>query len=179
VVDAGQSASETSQRALLDEVLKKGALVWLRVGDRDHARWHAWSGEHVYLLTGAGEQPDPGLASDPVVRVVARSKDNRHRLIAFDADVSVLTADDDDWEAATGELAKQRLNLSDAEHAPERWTTPEFRLYRLTPRLPLVEGVDDVPSESHRTAPVPTEATTAGRKPFVLHRRHGSGRPLS
>jgi hypothetical protein len=179
VADTAQTANEVSQRAILDEALKKGALVWLQVDGRDHARWHAWTGEHVYLLTGSGEQPDPGLVPGGAVGVVVRSKDNRHRLIAFVSDVSALTADDEDWEAATAELAKQRLNLSDAEHAPARWAGPEFTLYRLTPRLPLVEDVDDVPTVSHRAAPVPTEATTAGRKPYVLHRRHGSGRPLS
>jgi hypothetical protein len=179
VADSARARNEASQRAILDEALKKGALVWVEVESRGHARWHAWTGEHVYLLTGAGEQPDPGLVPGGTVRVVVRSKDNRHRLIAFDADVSLLRADDEDWESATAELAKQRLNLSDAENAPSRWATPEFTVYRLTPRLPLVEDVDDVPSESHRAAPVPTEATTAGRKPYVLHRRHGSGRPLS
>lgn len=179
MADTGQTADAVSQRAILDEALKKGALVWVQLDDRGHARWHAWTGEHVYLLTGLGEQPDPGLSPGGSVRVVVRSKDNRHRLIAFDADVSVLTADADDWTAATAELAKQRLNLRDAEHAPTRWATSDFTIFRLSPRLPLAEDVADVPAESHRAAPEPTEATTAGRKPYVLHRRHGSGRPLS
>ena len=172
---------DVSQRAILDEALKRGALIWLQIGSRSHARWHAWAGDHVYLLTGPGEQPDPdpGLASGAAVRVVVRSKDNRHRLIAFDADVSVLQASDDDWPAATAELAKQRLNLTDAENAAVRWAAPEFVLYRLTPRLPLAEGVDDDSSASERASPVPTDATTAGARPWVLHRRGGSGRPLS
>ncbi|MEJ7629357.1 MAG: hypothetical protein WKF54_07170 [Nocardioidaceae bacterium] len=170
---------EISQHAILDEALKKGALVWLQVGGRSHARWHAWSGSHVYLLTGPGEQPDPGLSASEAVCVVVRSKDNRHRLIAFDADVSRLEGGDDDWESATTQLARLRLNLSDAEHAPDVWAGPEFALYRLTPRLPLAEDVDDVPSVSHRAPPVPTGATTAGRRPWVLHRRGGSGRRLS
>jgi hypothetical protein len=170
---------DVSQRAILDEALKKGALIWLQIGSRSHARWHARAGDHVYLLTGPGEQPDPGLASGAAVRVVVRSKDNRHRLIAFDADVSTLQAGDTDWETATAELAKARLNLSDADSAATRWTAQEFALYRLTPRLPLAEGVGDVPAMSHRASPVATDATTAGRPPFVLHRRGGSGRPLS
>lgn len=179
MADTGQAASELSQRAILDEGLKKGALVWVQIGERSHARWHAWVGGRVYLLTGPDEQPDPGLASVDAARVVVRSKDNRHRLIAFDADVSRVSPDDADWEAATTELARLRLNLSDAEHAPHRWRVGEFAIFRLTPRLPLVEDVDDIPRQSHRAAPVPTPATTASRRPFILHRRHGSGRPLS
>jgi hypothetical protein len=179
VMDAGETARDSSERAVLDEALKKGALVWVQVGARNNARWHVWTGEHVYVLTGGDEQPDPGLMPGTMTRVVVRSKDNQHRLIAFDADVSRLAAGDEDWAVATAELAKQRLNLNDAEHAANRWATPQFSIFRLTPRLPLVQGVDDVPSESHRARPVPTAATTSGRKPYVVHRRHGSGRPLS
>src|SRR4051812_17206276 len=114
VADTGQAADELSQRAILDEALKKGALVWVQVAERSHARWHAWIGGHVYLLTGPGEQPDPGLASRDAALVVVRSKDNRHRLVAFDAEVSRVSPDDADWAAATAELARLRLNLSDA-----------------------------------------------------------------
>lgn len=170
---------EISQRAILDEALKKGALVWLEVGGRSHARWHAWTDGHVYLLTGDGEQPDPGLSVGQPVRVVVRSKDNRHRLIAFDADLSELTADDTDWDDATSELAKARLNLADADSAASRWATPDYTIYRLRPRLPLAEAVDDIPDASHRETPPHTSATTAGRRPWVLHRRRGHGRPLS
>lgn len=179
MADPGRTASEVSQRALLDEALKKGALVWVEIGGRSHARWHAWTNDHVYLLTGPGEQPDPGLGLVRSVSVLVRSKDNRHRLIGFDADVSVVGPPDGDWGPATSELARVRLNLEDAEHAPERWATLAFAIYRLNPRLPLSESSDDLPSASHRAAPVPTSATTAGRRPFVLHRRGGSGRPLS
>jgi len=38
---------------------------------------------------------------------VARSKDYRHRLIAFDADVARLEPADDDWGSATAELARK------------------------------------------------------------------------
>lgn len=170
---------DIAQRAILDEALKKGALVWLQVGGRSHARWHAWNDGHLYLLTGSGEQPDPGLSGGAAVRVVVRSKDNRHRLIAFDADVSELTPGDADWDEATAELVKARLNLADADSAATRWATAAYTLYRLGPRLPLVEAVDDIPDASHRETPVPTVATTAGRRPWVLHRRGGSGRRLS
>ena len=172
-------ADDGFERAILDEGLKKGALVWLEVAGRSHARWHAWTGEHVYLLTGQGEQPDPGLQDGSTVRVVVRSKDNRHRMLAFDADVSVLTPEADDWGPATAALTKERLNLHDSDGAVDRWASNDFVLYRLTPLLPLAEAVDDISSDSHRAVPPPTEATTAGPPPRVLHRRGTSGRRLS
>lgn len=170
---------EITQRALLDEALKKGALVWLEVGERSHARWYAWTGEHVYLLTGGGEQPDPGLVDGAITEAVVRSKDNRHRLIAFHADVSILRDADPDWHAATADLAKARLNLPDPAGAPARWTAPAFTIYRLTPQLPLAESVGDVSDVSRRATPMDTSATTAGPRPWILHRRGRSGRPLS
>lgn len=171
---------ETAQRSILDEALKKGALVWLQLGsERGHARWYAWSDRRIYVLTGTGEQPDPGLSGGLAVRVVVRSKDNRHRIIAFDADVSPLTPADPDWDAATAELVRQRLNLMDAEAAAQRWAGSGYALYRLTPRLPLAETPDAAPDGSRREQPVPSGATTVDRVPWVLHRRGGSGRRLS
>ncbi len=177
------AADELAQRAILDEGLKKGALVWLQLGSRSHARWYAWADGHVYLLTGRDEQPDPGVTPGEPVRVVVRSKDNRHRMLAFDADVSRLLPADADWSQATSELAKARLNLSSSNAAGDRWSEPGFVLYRLDPRLPLAESPADAPGDtpdaSHRQAPVPTAATTANRQPWVLHKRGGSGRALS
>jgi len=170
---------ETSQRALLDEALKKSALVWLSLDGRSHGRWHAWLDGQVYLLTGPGEQPDPGLVEGSVVRIVVRSKDDGQHLVTADADTSQLRPSDDDWNAATAELAKLRLNLSDPAGAPTRWADPQFTLYRLTPKLPLVAAPGQLPDDSRRRAPVPTPATTARPAPRVLHRRGGSGRPLS
>lgn len=170
---------EVSQRAILDEALKKGALVWLEAGTRSHARWYAWTGEHVYVLTGGGEQPDPGLEDGTTTEVVVRSKDNRHRLIAFRADVSILREGDPDWHPATADLAKARLNLPDPAGAPARWAAPDFTLYRLTPQMPLTESVGDVSNVSRRATPMDTSATTAGPRPRILHRRGRPGRQPS
>lgn len=189
---AGEAAdptldSETAQRALLDEGLKKGALLWLELGTapadgqdpRPHPRWYSWTDSRVYLVTGGEEQPDPGLADASRVRGVVRSKANGHRLLAFDADVSIMSPSDDDWETATAALAKDRLNLARAEEADRRWSEPPYAVYRLTPILPLVDEPAEERTSSRRAAPAPTSATTAGRKPWVLHRRGRSGRPLS
>lgn len=169
---------ETGERALLDEALKKSSLVWLVLGGRTHGRWHAWLDGRLYLLTGAGEQPDPGLAGTPVVRIVVRSKDDQRHLLTVDADISRLEPSDSDWESATTELAKLRLNLSDASHAPARWTSGDFAIFRLTPRLPLIEEPGRLPDDSRRRAPAATPATTSARAPRATHRRCRFGRRL-
>lgn len=170
------------QQALVDEAAKKSALLWLQTPTAPAAQavWHAWLDGHAYVLTGGGEQPDPGLATASSVVVVVRSKDTTNRLLSFTADVTTVTPEDDDWPGATGELARSRLNLRDAEHAPSRWAgDPAYRIFRLTRHGALRERPGEYGAESHRAPPVPSPATTKTRSPHVLHRRGGSGRPLS
>ncbi len=170
------------QQTLVDEAAKKSALLWLQTpaAPAGRAVWHVWLDEHAYVLTGGGEQPDPGLAATSSVVVVVRSKDTTNRLLTFTADVTTVTPEDVDWPAATIELARARLNLRDAEHAPSRWAQdPAYRIFRLTRRGALRERPGAYDADSHRAAPVPSPATTKTRSPRVLHRRGGSGRPLS
>jgi hypothetical protein len=163
--------------------MKKSGLIWMGEAgsDRLRAYWHAWLDGKAYLLTGGGEQPDPGLRERSEVDVVVRSKDTWHRLVKFRAGVTLLLATDRDWPQASAELAKARLNLHDAEGAPERWAADRnTRCYRLTPVGEVLEGPgDDYPSDSLRATPVPSTATTKGRLPRVLHRRDTRRRPLS
>lgn len=180
--------------------MKKSGLIWVHTNQTPGGRalWHVWLAGNVYLLTRAvyagaptapdpderpganSEQPDPNLQMEAAVWIVVRSKDNASRLISFEAVPSLLKSDDADWEAATSELAKSRLNLRDPEDAPRRWARdPRCRLYRLTLTGEVGELPGSYDSTSHRAAPVATPATTAGKAPWVLHRRGHSGRPLS
>lgn len=167
--------------ALVDEALKKTWLVWVTLpSGRTQPCWHSWVGGHVYLLTGPGEQPDPGLAEGDTVKLVVRSKDNSQRLLGLAATTQRLQPGDPDWDTATSALAAGRLNLSKAAQAPQRWATdPATVIYRLVPTGELLEGPGAYPDTSHRAVPVSTPATTAAALPRVLHRRGGSGRPLS
>lgn len=174
--------SDFETTALVAEAMKRSGLVWLRWSDppRTQAFWHSWLGGRAYLLTGPGEQPDPRLDEGERVEVIVRSKDNAQRLVVYPASATRLRPQDDDWTEATSSLASARLNLSDATHAPERWSTDEgTRIYRLAPGSELLQGPDSYLDESGRATPVPTSATTAGKPPRVLHRRGGSGPPLS
>ncbi|MBA2773665.1 MAG: hypothetical protein H0U36_06425 [Nocardioidaceae bacterium] len=175
-------ADEWQRQALIDEALKKSALIWLTRDPprREQAFWHAWVDGLAYLLTGPGEQPDPGLQEGERLRLVVRSKDTVQRLVVVDATAHRLQPDDDDWEAATAALAAGRLNLAHAEQAPARWAgDAATAIYRLTLGKQLVEGPGHYADTAHRATPSPTPATTATRRPWVLHKRGGSGRRLS
>jgi hypothetical protein len=168
-------------QALVDEAMKKTALIWVRTpaSPGGRALWHAWLNGLAYVVTGGDEQPDPGLESGSV-EVLVRSKDTADRLVVFTSEVSPMRPDDADWAEATGELAKTRLNLRGAAEAPQRWQDPAYRLYRLRPTGPsLVEAPGRYPDTSGRARPVMTAATTAGAQPWIVHRPGGSGRPLS
>ncbi len=175
-------ADEWQRRALVDEALKKSALIWLtrEPPHREQAYWHAWVDGRAYLLTGPGEQPDPHLQEGERLRLVVRSKDTVQRLVVVDATAHRLQPADDDWGSATAALAAGRLNLPHAEQAPARWAgDPATAIYRLTLGTELIEGPGQYADTSHRATPPPTTATTATRRPWVLHKRGGSGRRLS
>ncbi len=113
--------------------MKKSGLVWLGTGGSTQPRafWHAWLDGKAYLLTGADEQPDPDLRERGEVEVLVRSKDTAHRMLAVPRHGHSAAGHGRDWEAATAQLAKSRLNLSDAAGAPTRWAYDRgYRLYR-------------------------------------------------
>lgn len=181
VADEAVSEPPMETQALVDEAFKKAGLIWVTTpaAPLGHAFWHVWVGSVAYVLTGPGEQPDPRLADGDDVAVVVRSKDTWHRLLTLTAKASRLRPDDADWAAATTALAGSRLNLHDSEHAPERWADELFAVYRLEPTGEISEAPGNYSAESHRAAPVPSPATTQGKKPWVVHKRGHSGRPLS
>ena len=178
-----RKAQLVRERAVVEEAVKRSSLVWVATDTAPGGRavWHVALDGRLYLVTGGDEQPDPGLVPDGAATVIVRSKDTGGRLVSLHVAVSELTADDDDWTAATTELAKARLNLPEAETASSRWADRStYRLFRLSPTdEPLAEGPREHSAASLRATPVPTPATTAGRKPWVVHQRGGSGSALS
>jgi hypothetical protein len=159
--------------ALIEEAAKKSDLLWLRAPE-GHARsqpvWHVWQDGAVYVLSGGSEQPVPDGIGDRAI-VTLRSKDKRSRLITFETDVTVVEPGSDTWDAVVPTLRAKRLNLTDAEHAPDRWAA-ESTVWRLQPTDVLLETPDDPSEASHATPPPPTPARS--RVPRPLHLR---GRP--
>jgi hypothetical protein len=169
------------ERALIDEAMKKSGIVWLDVGTGpiEQAVWYVWLDDAAYVLTGPGEQPDPGLSAGSVC-VFARSKETRSRLVGWTGSAARLGPTDDAWDAVAAALAKARLNLPEPASAPERWAAdPAIAIYRITPTGQLAEAPGRYSDAGGRAVPVPTSATTAGAPPKVIHRRQTARRPLS
>jgi hypothetical protein len=170
------------ESALIDEAMKKSGLVWLDVGSGPiaQAAWYVWLDGAAYVLTGDGEQPDPGLATAASVGVFARSKETRSLLVEWAGSAAPVPPTDDGWDDIAGALAKARLNLPDPATAPQRWAAdPAIAIFRITPTGPLVEAPGRYSDSSRRAAPAPTPAKTAGAPPKVIHRRKTARRPLS
>ena len=173
---------DPSEKALVDEAMKKSGIVWLDAGSRPIAQpaWYVWLEGAAYVLTGAGEQPDPGLAQGASVGVFARSKETRSLLVEWVGSASKVLPTDQSWEVVAAALAKARLNLPDPATAPRRWAAdPAIAIFQITPIGPLPEAPGAYSDSSRRAAPIPTPAATAGAPPKVIHRRKTARRPLS
>ena len=109
-------------RALLTEATKKAAIVWLTVGDRPaYPVWCLSVGASLYVVTGPGEQPAPGLASASTVRVSARG-DHGGLIVTWTANVARVAPGTDVWSAIAPQLASKRLNAPEpADTVVNRW----------------------------------------------------------
>jgi hypothetical protein len=116
------AAAHDRKRALLAEATKKAAIVWLTVGDRrPYAVWCLPVGESIYVVTGPGEQPAPGLVCGPTVRIGARG-DHGGLILMWDATVERVMPGSDAWSAVAPPLAAKRLNApGPAEALVDRW----------------------------------------------------------
>jgi hypothetical protein len=177
----GRQVTQADAAPWFDEVMKKSAVVWIGVEHRTQAMamWLAWVDGRVYLLTGGAEQPDPGLVPGAYATVTARSKENQHRVMTWVAETSVVTPADADWDDATGELVKRRLNLRESTTAVERWAAGAAVVWRLTPTGELVESPGHFRTDATFVEPIASPATTSGRRPAVIGPRGGRGAPLS
>lgn len=144
---------------LVTEAMKKAAIAWLGVdGQPAYAVWCLWVEDALYVVSGPGEQPAPGLAEASTIEVSARG-DHGGRIVTFRASVTRVPADD----PALPQLAAKRLNSASADALVARWGTDN--LVRLEPIEVL-----DLPDGSLAAPPPPTPATRTTRLPWRLHR---------
>jgi hypothetical protein len=151
--------------ALVEEATKKSGVLWLALPDlpQPRAAWHIWYEGAAYVLTGGeGEQPLPGLPESTHITVIVPSKDKRGRLVTWEAEVTEIEPETDEWDAVVPVLARERLN-GDQEQA-ERWTRDSY-VIRLAP---TGAATTDHPADYAAVRPVPTPATTIGRRPFMI-----------
>src|SRR2546429_9505405 len=70
---------------LVDEAMKKAAIAWLAVGSgRPYGVWCLWIDDALYVVSGPGEQPAPGLADTDAAEVTARG-DHGGRVLTWPA----------------------------------------------------------------------------------------------
>lgn len=120
-----------------ETALKKGTLLWLTIPQRKgepitRPAWYVQQGRTLYVLKGQGEQELPGLEEAAVVTVTVKSKDVKATMGTIDADVRIVT-DEEEFDRIAGLGLGKRLNLPDGNDALQRWRDTAT-LVELTPR---------------------------------------------
>jgi hypothetical protein len=106
---------------LVNEAMKKAAVAWLTVGSRPaYAVWCMWTDGSLYVVSGPGEQPAPGLARAGTVTVQARG-DHGGLIVEWTATVDSVRPGGDLWAVVAPQLAAKRLNGDPAPLLLERW----------------------------------------------------------
>lgn len=156
---------------LVDEAMKKAAVAWLTVpgGATGIAVWCLWIDGALYVVSGPGEQPAPGLAEAGTATVSVRG-DHGGRILTWPATATRVRPGDEEWSAVATQLAGKRLNASGpTEQTVGRWAT-DCAITRLTPSGDPTEAGPTLPADSGATPPRPTPAASRTAKPFRLHR---------
>jgi hypothetical protein len=161
---------------LVAEVMKKAPLVWLEIaGHGASPAWCLWIDGALYVVSGPGEQPVPGLADATRVDVVVRSADTLARIVRWPAAVSRVRPGTEEWEASAAALLAKRLNVPDAESAIARWASTCV-ISRLEPAGDPDELDATLPATGHRAAPPATPAATRTTVPYTVGRGRGRRR---
>jgi len=155
----GVTVDRALAQATVTEVTKKAAVVWLSVADRPaYPVWCLAVDASLYVVTGPGEQPAPGLVPGQTARVMARG-DHGGRIVTWRATIDRLEPGSETWPAVVPQLAAKRLNATGpAAEVAERWAR-ECAVLRLTPTGDGIEAGEDAHEGSEAAAPRPTPAS--------------------
>lgn len=146
--------------------MAKAAVAWLGVADRaPYPVWCLWADDALYVVSGPGEQPAPGLADANRATVTARG-DHGGRIVTWHAEVRRITPGSETWDTVAPRLAAKRLNGDPAPRLIERWA----RECVLSELRPTPQAPDPLPDDSLAAPPPPTPAARTPRPPFRLHR---------
>jgi hypothetical protein len=158
---------------LVEESMKKAAIAWLTVAERpSYPVWCLWVEGALYLVSGAQEQPAPGLDGADTAMVSARG-DHGGRIVTWPASVQRVEPGSDQWTSVVPQLAGKRLNSAGAEALAARWAESSI-VWRLTPAGDPAEAGETLPDESLAEPARPTPAKTAAHRPFRLHKVRGA-----
>ncbi|HET8657999.1 MAG TPA: hypothetical protein VFM55_03270 [Micromonosporaceae bacterium] len=155
---------------LVEEVMKKAAIAWVTVaGGPAYGVWCLGLDGALYVVSGPGEQPAPGLATADAALLTARG-DHGGQIVSWPVRVERLFPGTDDWDSVAPQLAGKRLNApGTADALVARWAA-ECAISRLTPAGPDVRAGAALPDASGAAPPRPTPAARPTRRPFRLHR---------
>ena len=140
--------------------MKKAAIAWLTVPGRpSYPVWCLWVDGALYLVSGADEQPTPGLDSADTALVSARG-DHGGRIVTWPATVSRVEPGSEEWARVVPQLASKRLNAAVAGAAlADQWARTG-RVSRLTP---AGEPIEAGPTLPHAPAAAPVRSHSARR----------------
>src|SRR5689334_22998054 len=97
-------AQRAGGHALVEEAMKKAAVAWLAVDGRPaYAVWCLWLDGALYVVSGSGEQPAPGLAEARAATVSARG-DHGGRIVSWPAEVFPVEPGGETWAAVAPQL---------------------------------------------------------------------------
>jgi hypothetical protein len=154
---------------LVEESMKKAAIAWLTVAERlSYPVWCLWVDGALYLVSGADEQPAPGLDGADTALVSARG-DHGGRIVTWPASVARVQPDSEQWTSVVPQLAGKRLNSTGTEDLAGRWAESSI-VWRLTPAGDPAEAGESLPDGSLAAPVRPTPATTSAHRPFRLHK---------
>jgi hypothetical protein len=160
---------------LVEEAMKKAAVAWLMpsgTGGQPYPVWCLWLDGCLYVVSGPGEQPAPGLADAATVEVTARG-DHGGRIVTWPARALRVQPDGEEWNRVVPQLAGKRLNApGGVPQTTARWAA-ECVVTRLEPADGPAEAGASLPATSGAAPPVPTPAARRTAKPFRLHRVRG------
>jgi hypothetical protein len=159
---------------LVEEAMKKAAVAWIGTpSSSPYPVWCAWLDGVLYVVSGPGEQPAPGLADSATATVTARG-DHGGRIVTWPATVERVEPGGEEWTRVVPQLAGKRLNApGGTQETASRWAA-ECVLSRLAPTADAVEARPDLPDGSGAAPPPPTPAARRTAKPFRLHRVRGT-----
>jgi hypothetical protein len=159
----------TAMHALVSEAMKKAAIAWLTAGDNEpYAVWCLWIDDSLYVVTGPGEQPAPGLADASEVAVTARG-DHGGRIVTWPARVERVDPAGEAWATVVPQLTAKRLNAESADAMAQRWAR-ECAVCRLVPVDGPIQSGKDLPDGSLAVPAPPSPAVRPAWRPFRLHR---------
>ena len=106
---------------LITESMKKAAVAWVAVGGRPaYPVWCLWIDGALYVVSGPGEQPAPGLADASTASVSARG-DHGGLIVTWPAAVTQVAPHEPLGTAGAPQLAAQRHNSAPAAELVAGW----------------------------------------------------------